>query len=1165
MPHTVRVVLISVVGLLLAPVGVQAGQISLAWDPSPDGSVVGYTLYYGTSSGSYSGSIDVGNTMTYTVPGLTNGVMFFFVVKGYTTTGVFSDPSNEVSGVPSNLAPSVINPGDITMRTGALVLAITATDPEFDTLTYTATGLPTGLAIDASTGVISGTVPVGTHTITVTVSDGALQASTTFTITGTTNSAPTLTTPLDQTNDTNDVINLQVIASDPDGDLLTFSATELPTGLTLDASTGRITGTPVNGTGGTHNVTVTVSDGALTASASFTWTVVDLNPGLVAAYGFDEGSGASAADQSGNGHTGTISGATWTTGGRFGQALSFDGVDDWVTIAHSTLLSLTTGMTLEAWVYPTANGSGTWRPVVFKGLTGSFVYSLSAYDAANFPVTVVVSSAQLDARGGSQLPLNTWAHLAATYDGTTLRIFVNGAQVASTAASGDLLMSTGSVWIGGNTFGSFFQGLIDEVRIYNVARTAAQIATDMNTAVVSVGSPPTMTNPGDRTNAENDVVSLQLVATDPDGDAITYSATGLPPSLTLNAGTGLISGTLSYTSAGVHTVVVTATAGGASDSQTFTWTVTNTNRAPVLTNPGAQTGLQGVALSLSMTATDADGDPLSWSAVGLPTGLAINASTGVIAGTPTTLGVFSAVVTVSDGTANAQASFTWTVASPLPGAVTPVSPSGTIATATPSFTWSAVPNVGYYYLVITDAAPASPTGSWHTPAQAGCAAGTGTCTVAAPRTLTSGLVQWQVLAWNTYGYGPWSVTMDVVVEGVDALLPAPAPVGPSGPIATRTPTYQWSPVSNVIWYEVSVTDALGTTNTFWYSPPQACASSPCTITPPGLLPVGPAEWRIRAWSTAGAGPWSSTLSFDVASSTPGQATLVAPSGATSSLTPTFTWNGVLGTSYYLLRITDRNDVTAERWYRPSDAGCPLGTEVCTVSPAIAVDPGPATWAVLTWNAGGYGPWSEDRAFSVEIADPLAGQPSPVSPTGAVAAAYPAYTWTAVGGTVLYRLSVGVNGGSPTYQWYTPAAAGCAASSQCAATAQVALQNGTAEWQVQSWTVNGHGQWSPTVALTVSVPAPSTPALVSPNGSATTSPSFVWNASTDAIYYYMRVFDSTGMRVERWLTPEQTGCAGGGVCTFSTGVTLNSGAGSWEAIAWNPTGYSGWSGLAFTVP
>jgi Concanavalin A-like lectin/glucanases superfamily/Putative esterase len=246
--------------------------------------------------------------------------------------------------------------------------------------------------------------------------------------------------------------------------------------------------TTVNGlTGGSYSFFVRCRDAAANANTNDFSIMFSVAPspdsGLVAAYGFNEGAGTTAVDASGHSHTAVISGAMWNTAGRFGNALSFDGVNAMVTVSDSSLLDLTTGMTLAAWVYPTAH-SVNWNNVIIKERVNGEVYNLYSNTDASVPTVYVVRSAApnapQDARGTAQLPLNTWTHLAVTFDNATLRLYVNGVQVGSRAVAGPLLASTGALRIGGNTiWGEFFQGLIDEIRIYNRALSQIEIQTDM--------------------------------------------------------------------------------------------------------------------------------------------------------------------------------------------------------------------------------------------------------------------------------------------------------------------------------------------------------------------------------------------------------------------------------------------------------------------------------------------------------------------------------------------------------------------------------------------------------------------------------------------------------------------------------------------------------------
>jgi hypothetical protein len=214
------------------------------------------------------------------------------------------------------------------------------------------------------------------------------------------------------------------------------------------------------------------------------FTIYNAQSGLVAAYSFNAGSGRVVDDSSGNSNNGSITGATWTAPGRFGGALSFDGDRDWVTVNDANSLDLTTGMTLEAWVYPTIAPSA-WRTVIAKEQPAALVYFLHASSTGgNRPATGIYVVGEQDLFGNTQLIANTWTHLAATYDGVTQRLFINGVQVASRPQTGAIQTSAGPVVIGGNAvWGEFFQGLIDEVRIYNRVLSQAEIQTDMKVPV----------------------------------------------------------------------------------------------------------------------------------------------------------------------------------------------------------------------------------------------------------------------------------------------------------------------------------------------------------------------------------------------------------------------------------------------------------------------------------------------------------------------------------------------------------------------------------------------------------------------------------------------------------------------------------------------------------
>ena len=206
--------------------------------------------------------------------------------------------------------------------------------------------------------------------------------------------------------------------------------------------------------------------------------------GLVAAYGFEEGSGTVVADASGSGNDGSILNAAWSSAGMYGGALSFDGSSARVIVPDSASLHLRHMMTLEAWVKPSAI-SDAWRDVVYKGDDNYYLEAMSTTSGLPAAGGVFHGDGHRETFGTVELSTGAWAYLAETYDGSALRLYVDGNEVSSVPETATLRSSAQPLEIGGDgIYGQYFQGLIDEVRVYNAARSPDEIRLDMATPVV---------------------------------------------------------------------------------------------------------------------------------------------------------------------------------------------------------------------------------------------------------------------------------------------------------------------------------------------------------------------------------------------------------------------------------------------------------------------------------------------------------------------------------------------------------------------------------------------------------------------------------------------------------------------------------------------------------
>ncbi|MBS1583516.1 MAG: fibronectin type III domain-containing protein [Bacteroidetes bacterium] len=167
------------------------------------------------------------------------------------------------------------------------------------------------------------------------------------------------------------------------------------------------------------------------------------------------------------------------------NALSFDGVNDMVNCGTNASINVTgSTFTMEAWVYPTSFRPNVWQGDVINR-EGTAIYTLRVGGTGQVNAAVKTASGTSDFQtGNNAVVLNTWQHVAATYDGAFVRIYVNGVEVANNARTGNMTSDATTPLAIGNSFAfpdRCFPGKIDEVRIWNVVRTPSELAGGMGT------------------------------------------------------------------------------------------------------------------------------------------------------------------------------------------------------------------------------------------------------------------------------------------------------------------------------------------------------------------------------------------------------------------------------------------------------------------------------------------------------------------------------------------------------------------------------------------------------------------------------------------------------------------------------------------------------------
>jgi uncharacterized repeat protein (TIGR03806 family) len=426
------------------------------------------------------------------------------------------------------------------------------------------------------------------------------------------NRAPVVSAPGGQTSLRGAAATLAIQGSDPDGQSLTWTMSGQPLGLSINASTGVISGTISASAAASYNVTVSASDGFLSASVSFTWGTtapVAATNGLRAEYysGLEPGVGIPLLVR-----TDANVDFDWGSGS---PAPSMP--IDYFSARWTGTLTAPYSEVYTFWV-PSDNGVRLWinNVQVLNKWTPSDIAGWHTFDLA--------------LTGNQAVPIKL--EYSELYGGANITLY----------------------W-------------------YSASQAWEAINTSRFRTASAVNQAPVVTNPGTQTALRGRTAWLTLQATDPDFNPLTWSATGLPSGLSINPSTGVISGTVSLSAASSNSVNVSVSDGSLSASINFIWN-TNAppaNAAPVAYDPGNQTSIRGSIVTMSPMATDPDGDVLTWSANQLPAGLSINASTGLISGTVLTTAAtsYGATLTVRDPAGlTASVSFTWnTTAPPLHG------------------------------------------------------------------------------------------------------------------------------------------------------------------------------------------------------------------------------------------------------------------------------------------------------------------------------------------------------------------------------------------------------------------------------------------------------------------------------------------------------------------
>ncbi len=567
----------------------------------------------------------------------------------------------------ANTAPTLNQPANMTVAEGVTAdQVLNATDPDGNPLTFSKVVGPTFMTVTTTTpgtGTATGNIHLapgfsdfGTAAATVSASDGIASDTKSFTITiGQCHFAP-VWQPANMTVNEGATANQVLNATDACGNAMIFSKVSGPTFMTVtttSAGTGTATGNihlaPTFSDAGTYVAAVSVSDGSLSDSKSFTITVNNVNQAPVLAQipnaTVNEGATASiqiaATDED-------------------GDALTFSKVSG---PTYATVTTTTPG-----------TGTATGNVALAPGFSdsGTATVSVSASDGSlsdgkSFTVTVV----NVNRAPTLNQPANMSVAQGTTSDQTIIGSDPDGDALTFAKVSGPTFMTvsttnatTGNIHLAA----AALEPLGTSSATVSASDGSLSDSKSFTITVTPTNHAPVLAQPANMTVNEGATADQILNATDSDGNPLAFSLASGPAYATVSttsAGTGTATGNLhlapGFTDAGTASASVRVSDGSLTDSKSLTITVNNVNRAPVLAQPADMTVNEGATADQVLTATDPDGDALTFAKVSGPTFETVTGSNVHLAPGFSDAGTYASTVSVSDGLASDSKSFAITV------------------------------------------------------------------------------------------------------------------------------------------------------------------------------------------------------------------------------------------------------------------------------------------------------------------------------------------------------------------------------------------------------------------------------------------------------------------------------------------------------------------------